>query len=166
MDIELVSTRDSRPAPILKNKQAVSAIAAFSNVSHCSRFDPKVAVLSDLGTANTTCVFQTDLQDVLKRRAEDRSTRGTVSRCRQLVSDRCKSRRDAELETTNGTSEWRWLVSRCRTVPLSFPETLTCDVLLRCPRVGFSGAVRGTQSSAPIQEESEERTAREIVQAD
>lgn len=42
-------------------------------------------------------------------------------------------------------TEWRY--SPC-TVPLSFPETLTCDVLLRCPRVGLSGAVRGTQSSA------------------
>ncbi|KAL6463808.1 hypothetical protein MHYP_G00281990 [Metynnis hypsauchen] len=36
-----------------------------------------------------------------------------------------------------------------RTVPLSFPETLTCDVLPQCPRVGFSGAVRGTHTSDP-----------------
>ncbi|GAA6103337.1 uncharacterized [Tachysurus ichikawai] len=29
------------------------------------------------------------------------------------------------------------------TVPLFFPETLTCDAVSRGPRVGFSGAVRG-----------------------
>lgn len=82
--------------------------------------------------------------------------------CCFKVSDRSKCGRDAELETTDGTSEWRSLGSPRRTVPLSFPETLTCDVLLRCPRVGFSGAVRGTQSSA----HPGRSTAREIVQAE
>ncbi len=82
--------------------------------------------------------------------------------CCFKVTDRSKCGRYAELATTDGTSEWRSLGSPCHTVPLSFPETLTCDVLLRCPRVGFSGAVRGTQSSAHPWRSA----GREIVQAD
>lgn len=36
---------------------------------------------------------------------------------------------------------------KAQSVPLSFPETLTCDVLLWCARVGFLGAARGTHTS-------------------
>ncbi|KAK9974976.1 hypothetical protein ABG768_023040 [Culter alburnus] len=65
------------------------------------------------------------------------------------MSKGCRIRdRGGEKDETTAETQWRTLGFPRRIVPLSFPETLTCDVLLRCPRVGFSGAVRGTQSSA------------------
>lgn len=38
--------------------------------------------------------------------------------------------------------------SRSANVPLTIPETLTCDVFLLCARVRFLGAERGALSSA------------------
>ncbi len=77
--------------------------------------------------------------------------------CCFKVTDRSKCGRYAELATTDGTSEWRSLGSPRHTVPLSFPETLTCDVLLRCPQGWVLGSCERHSVVCPSMKICDER---------